>query len=353
LAACAFLLGVIASPAWGASDGFVRDVATITPRVHLIYRAVATDAPYEGNSIVIEQSDGLVVVDGGGAPPAGRNIVAAIKKLSPKPVKFLIYTHYHGDHNLGAGAFLAAWPHLNIVSTEATRVDMTGKPMDYIKTFSSDFAGELDYARKQLADPSTPDGMKKGWQQYLDVGDSVVAGYKDMRAYPATITFSDRLTIPDGTTPVEIMFLGKANTDGDAVIWAPSEKVLCSGDIVVSPIPYAAASYPAEWIGVLKQLEAFDFSYLIPGHGQVQTDRTFLDKVIAVLEDVRAQVAPLAAKGVKLDDVYKQTDFSRATTSFAGDDPWLHFLYKVFFLRSIVKNAYFEATGQPIVQGTS
>src|SRR5690242_11588527 len=118
----------LVSPSFAASDGFVRQTVQVAPNVHLIYRPVAINAPYEGNSIVIEQSDGLVVVDAGGSPPSGEYIVAEIKKFSNKPVKDLIYTHYHGDHNLGAGAFLKAWPNLTIISTAATKANMSGKP---------------------------------------------------------------------------------------------------------------------------------------------------------------------------------------------------------------------------------
>jgi hypothetical protein len=68
---------------------------------------------------------------------------------------------------------------------------------------------------------------------------------------------------------------------------------------------------------------------------------------------VRAQVTPLAKKGVTLEDVYKQTDFETLKASFAGGDKWKRSLLNSFFLHSIVKNAYFEATGQAIEQGTS
>jgi glyoxylase-like metal-dependent hydrolase (beta-lactamase superfamily II) len=346
-------LSFVFSPAFADSDGFARQTQTVTEHVHLVYRPVAVNAPYEGNSIVIEQSNGLVVVDAGGSPPAGRSIVDQIKSFTPKPVKFLIYTHYHGDHNLGAGAFLAAWPGLTIVSTEATRRNMTGKPMDYIKTYGKDYAGEIDYARKQAADPSLPQSVRQGWSQYVDVGKSIVEGYADLKVYPANLTFDGGLHIPDSVTPVDVVFLGRANTDGDAVVWVPGERVLCSGDVVVHPIPYAAASYPKEWIDVLKKLEAYDFAVLIPGHGEVQTDRAYIDRVIAALKDVRAQVAPLARKGVALDDVYKRTNFEKLKAELAGSDPWRRSLLNSFFLHSIVKNAYAEARGEPIVQGTS
>lgn len=344
---------LFATAASAATDGFARVTIPVTKHVTLIQRPVATNAPYEGNVEVIEQSDGLVVVDAGGSPPAGVHIVAQIKALSPKPVKYLIYTHYHGDHNLGAGAFLAAWPNIVIVSTAATRADMTGKPMDYIKTYSADYAGEVDYAKKQVSRTDLPDSVRAGWQQMVDVGDSMVAGYKDMTAYPATKTFTTRFDIPDSETPVEVRFFGKANTDGDAVIWVPSDKVMVTGDIVVNPIPYAAASYPTSWLKVLGRIEAFGFDALIPGHGEVQHDRAYVDKVRGAIAEVVRQVAPLAKKKVPLDDVYKQTDFKPLIASFAGDDKWVGTLFNSFFLHSLIKNAYFEATGQAIVQGSS
>jgi glyoxylase-like metal-dependent hydrolase (beta-lactamase superfamily II) len=344
---------LFATAAHAGTDGFARITIPVTPHVHLIQRPVATNAPYEGNVEVIEQSDGLVVVDAGGSPPAGVHVVEQIKALSPKPVKYLIYTHYHGDHNLGAGAFLAAWPNVVIVSTEATRVDMTTKPMDYIKTYSADYGGEIDYAKKQIARTDIPDSVRAGWQQLVDVGDSTVAGYKDMKAYPATRTFTDRFDIPDSETPVEVMFLGKANTDGDAVVWVPSEKVAMSGDIVVNPLPYAAASFPISWLTVLDKIEALGYARLVPGHGEVQSDTAYIEKVKAAIKEVQRQVVPLAQKGVALDDVYKQTDFKPLVASFAGDDKWKPTLFNSFFLHSLIKNVYFETTGQPIVQGTS
>ena len=346
-------LVLTASVGHAATDGFLRQTLRVTDRVHLIYRATATNAPYEGNAEVIEQSNGLVVVDAGGAPPAGAYIVKQIKAMSSKPVKYLIYTHYHGDHNLGAGAFLKAWPNVVIVSTEATRVNMTTKPMDYVKSYSADYAGEIDFARTQLKRTDLSASVRSGWAQMADAGDSIVAGYKDMKVYPAAVTFSDRFDIPDSEAPVEVMFLGNANTDGDAVVWAPTERVLITGDIVVNPLPYAAASYPTSWLSVLDKLSAYNFAYLIPGHGEVQTDLRYLNKVKDALLEVQRQVVPLARKGVALDDVYKQTDFKALIATFAGDDSWLAIEFNGFFLHSIVKNVYYETTGRPIVQGTS
>ncbi len=332
-------------------DGFLRVTHKVADHVWLIERPVSIDAPYEGNSIVFEQKDALVVVDAGGAPVSGRYIVEAIAAISPKPVRTLVYTHYHGDHNLGAGAFVARWPGLTIVSTAATRASMTGKPMAYIQRYGEDYAGAVAAARRNAQSPKASPSMRAGWREYVETGDSMVAAYRQLEAWPAGLTFTDRLTLEDDEVPLEVMFLGLANTDGDAVVFAPRQRVVASGDIVVAPLPYASASYPASWIGVLDRLKALDFATLVPGHGEVQHDRAYVDAVQGLLRAIVAQVVPLAREGVPLDEVRKRVDVAALRASFTGGDDWRGFLFDNFFLNAAVSNAWREARGEPIRQG--
>lgn len=334
-------------------DGFARVVHRVTDHVWLIDRPVATDAPFEGNVEVIEQVDGLVVIDAGGSPPSGRHVARLIRTISPKRVKAIVYTHYHGDHNLGAGELLKVWPQAAVISTERTRQNMLGKPMAYIKTYARAYGDMVGYAKQQAAIDSLPQGLRAGWGRFAAHGPSMVAGYTGLRTYPATITFSDRLSIPDSIAPVELMFLGRANTDGDAVAWMPRQRVLASGDIVVHPIPYASACFLGEWIGVLERIKTLDFAYLVPGHGEVQTDREYIDRLIWALTEVRAQVGPLAKQGLTLPEVRKQVNVTELKDRFAGNDPWLRFTMGAVFLGDVVKNAYQEAKGDSIIQGGS
>lgn len=335
-----------------APDPFVRHARQVADRIWLIYKSKGSlDAPFEGNVTVVEQSAGLVVVDAGGCPLSGRHVVERIRAISKKPVRFLVYTHYHGDHNLGAGAFLAAWPALTILSTEATRANMVGPAMAYARTYDQGYQGTLDHAKRQFNDASTSPAMRAGWGEFIKNGPSMVAAYRGMSATPATATFTDRVVLHDEAAPIELRFLGRANTDGDAVAWMPRQRVVAAGDIVVHPTPYAAATYPREWIEALGRLKALDYAFLIPGHGEVQTDHAYLDKLIGALEDVRARVAPLAAQGLAFDEARKRWDFSELRSAFAGDDEWRRFLLDVFFLGAVVQNAWKEARGEPIVQG--
>ncbi len=162
--------------------------------------------------------------------------------------------------------------------------------------------------------------------------------------------YARRLVIADAQAPVEALFLGRANTDGDAEIWLPRQRILASGDTVVSPVPYGFGSYPKDWIGVLQKLRAYPFRTLVPGHGEPQHDRAYLDRLIALIQAVRAQVGPLARQGLSLKTVEEKVDLSAQRKAFVGDDPWLGQWFDQYWSEPIVRSAYKEARGEPIVQ---
>jgi glyoxylase-like metal-dependent hydrolase (beta-lactamase superfamily II) len=150
--------------------------------------------------------------------------------------------------------------------------------------------------------------------------------------------------------PVRLMFLGRANTDGDLVAWLPSQKVVVTGDIVVSPYPFGFGSYPADWIDTLGKIKALGFATLIPGHGKPQRDSAYLDKLVTVIAEIRRQVAPLAKQGLSLEEVRKKVDFSTVGELF-GSTPRDEANFQGLFADPMTKSAYHEGLGQPIIQG--
>jgi hypothetical protein len=258
--------------------------------VHVIsWPAAGTDDAR--NTTVIEQSDGLAVIDPAPTAPAGRLLVGAIRKLSRKPVKYLIYTHDRG-RDPATRLFLKAWPHLIVVATDSTRDDTSGAAMDYIQAYAHDYAGEIALAREQLKRADLLPEMRSDWQRLIDAGKSLANRYSDMKAYLATLTFSDRLDLPDPETPVEVLYLDRIGGNGGAVVWAPTEKALYTGDLA-EPLPHAVSD-PLTWLRLVDRISAYDFAYLIPGHGDVRTDRAYLDKTKASLAKVADELMPLA-----------------------------------------------------------
>lgn len=352
--ALVLLTVVAATPALAAptvEEVFGRTTTVVAPGVWLIAKPATTYPPFEGNSVVIEQDKGLVVIDAGGAPASGRAIVAEIRKVSPKPVTWLVYTHYHGDHNLGAGALKAAWPGLKIVSTARTRENTTGPPMAYVATYAKSYGEMAAFAAERADDSTLPTPLRQSWQRIADDGPAMVEAYRDLKPVPADLVFTDRFELPDPKAPVELRYLGRANTDGDLVAWAPRQKVLATGDIVVAPVPYAAHTFPTDWIAALRKVEAYPFAVLVPGHGAPQTDRAYTGKLIATLTELRDQVAPLAKADMPLEEVPKKVDLTAARQRFAGDDPWLRSLMGAVFTGDLISNLYKEARGEPVIQG--
>jgi glyoxylase-like metal-dependent hydrolase (beta-lactamase superfamily II) len=268
------------------------------------------------NTAVIEQSDGLAVVDPVPTASAGRLLVGAIRKLSSKPVKYLIYTHDRGRDPV-ARMFLRLWPHLTIVATDTAQDDTGGTAMDYIQAYAHDYAGEIALAREQLKRADLLPEMRSNWQRLVDAGKSVVNRYSNMKAYLATLTFSDRLDLPDPETPVEILYLERVNANGGAVVWAPTEKALYTGDIA-EPLPYAASD-PLSWVRLLDRVAAYDYAYLIPGHGEVQKDLAYLGETKAALAKAADEVAPLTRRASALADAYREADFKSLMAAFSGE----------------------------------
>jgi glyoxylase-like metal-dependent hydrolase (beta-lactamase superfamily II) len=141
------------------------------------------------------------------------------------------------------------------------------------------------------------------------------------------------------------MFLGRANTNGDVVVWLPEEKIIATGDIVVRPTPYGFGSHPKEWVEVLNHIKALDYVALVPGHGEVQTDTAYLDLLIELLNAVVERTkAAVDAGAADMDVVREAVDLSDFDERFTGGDPLLEALFNSWFKRPIVGGAYQDLT---------
>jgi len=331
----------------------------VNPKVHLLAMPDDWYAQLAGNVVVIEQSDGFVIVDSGGNAGNGRAVVRYARSLANKPIKAVMITHWHGDHPQGISAIRDAYPNVRIISTRGTEAGILG-PASYnigyhadpkFDRATADASQKLaDTYSKLLDDPKVAADRKERIRKALGQFDLMTRDFVGSYLVPPTETFEHELVIDDRDVPVHMMFLGRANTDGDAIAWLPNQKMVASGDIVVSPYPFGFGSYPAEWIQTLGKLKALGFTTLIPGHGHPMTDATYIDKLVAAIRDVQTEVGPLATAGMSLDDVRKKVDFSKSIAMF-GDTPQVKANLQGLFFDPMIGNEYKEARGEPIVQG--
>jgi len=345
------------------ADGYLQEPTRIDRRIIVF----ASPQPFHvqpiGNVTAIEQRDGFVLVDAGGTPAAAERIIATLAAISDKPVKAIIITHWHGDHVLGLRTLRARWPSARTISTAQTQASLTN-PATAPFMPSDDAASNAEIQANLLAGVEFLQGRADDAQFEQRVRDGYAQAAREVGQHARDLTaplaarlapgetFTNRLVIADRDAPVEVLFLGRANTDGDAVVWTPRQRVLITGDIVVSPIPFGFGSYPEDWLGTLDRIKAYDFAALVPGHGAVMHDRTYLDALSALLRDVRAQVAPIA-EGSTLEDVRERIDLGASADAFASGDPWKRRWFFPYWAQPIIASAYKEARGEPILQGGS
>jgi len=342
-------------------DGYYEIAQRVTDHVWLIRQARPFHLQPIGNVTVVEQSDGLVLVDSGGSPGSGRRIVGLVRGLSPKPVKAVVITHWHGDHPLGLPAILQAWPRARVISTAATRAHLSdprtmntpGRPDAKANAAMLErYRAMIGYAHRMESE-ATDEEFRQGWRALGRLFTQYVRDMDGALTLAPSEGFSERLGLPDRDAPAEALFLGRANTDGDALLWLPKQRVLVTGDVVVSPVPFGYGSYPAEWLKVLAKVRRYPFRVLIPGHGAPQTDRAYLDRLAGLIRAVRARVGPLARQGLTLAQVQDRVRLRDESRPFTGGDPWLERWFDQFWTRPIVASAYREARGEPIVQSLS
>lgn len=355
----ALLAGFLCIPA-GAQPVLIPFTAReIAPGIHLLATPPDYLGPATGNVTVIEQADGVVLIDSGASAAHGRRVVQFVRTLTGKPVKAVLLTHWHNDHPLGVSEIRAAWPRVRIISTGQTRTGLLGpastsvgpRPDERFDTMIlNQIADSLPRIRAMRANAENTEAQRARYDRMAREMEEWGRDYRGTHLVPPTEIFTDRLMLADAERPVEFLFLGRANTDGDAVAWLPRQRIVATGDIVVAPTPFGFFSFPESWIGVLERLKGMNFAVLIPGHGEPQADTAYLDRLIATIRDIRAQVGPLAREGLSLDQVRERVDFSAQTAIF-GTTPRQRLQFEGYWLRPMVENAWLEARGDPIVQG--
>jgi len=161
-----------------------------------------------------------------------------------------------------------------------------------------------------------------------------------------SLTFEKELTVHLGKRDVRIVFLGKGNTAGDAVVIVPDARVVVTGDLLVAPVPYGHGCHPSEWIETLKALTAIDAVAIVPGHGPVMHDWSYAARVSALLVALRTQVATAVAEGATLEQTGQRVNLDAQRSVFAGDDKDLQQAFDNFFVSSAVPRAYQELKGE-------
>ncbi|MCU0236423.1 MAG: MBL fold metallo-hydrolase [Acidobacteria bacterium] len=260
-----------------------------------------------GNVAFLVTDEGVLVVDSGTSPEAGRLIMAEIAKKTDKPVKYLVLTHYHGDHTFGLQAFPSSTV---IIAQQNTADNIRHLNEPRIRGMMEKAMPEMVAAQKLAVDKLRKKKGKdlKKEEERLQELEAGLAQLRELRfVYPA-ITFQTKLSVFLGGQEVEVVHLGRAHTDGDALVHFPGLNVLHTGDLLF------AASYPyigveagadtASWIAAIERAASWEVETVIPGHGRI-TDKQGLLKMAAYLSELREAVKGAIAAGKSLAEAKK------------------------------------------------
>lgn len=309
-----------------------RTVTKLAEGIYTIRHKDAPDTFPQGNTTVVIGEREVLVVDSCYLPSSAREDIADIRRWTDKPVRYLVNTHWHFDHTMGNGTYAEAFPGLSIVAHIETARQSSGYNPGWFERFPK----RGDRMRQIL------DAGKDGNGKVLSEGDrkeyaEAIAGLEPVQKEFAVIsdrspnlTFDSELRLDLGNREVQIKWLGRGNTAGDAIIFLPKEKMIMTGDLVVHPVPYMFGGYPTAFGATLRRVDQLNFDTMIPGHGEVMRSekarayvRLLIDFIEAVTQQVSTEAHRVGSGAANLpavrEGVNKNIDVASWRKKFAGD----------------------------------
>ncbi len=272
--------------------------------------AYAYTAEGDPNSGIIVGDDGVMVIDTQATPAMAQDVIARVRQVTDKPIKYVVLTHYHAVRVLGASAYGAE----HIIASRGTF--------------------ELIQERGQQDMDSEIQRFPRLFQ-----GVETVPGL----TWP-TIVFDQAMTLWMGRREVRIAHVGRGHTKGDTVVWLPQEKVLFAGDLVeFGATPYTGDAYLTDWPATLDAVSAMGAERLVPGRGDALMNAEEIAEAIggtrAFITDLLESAKKGVAAGHDLRRVYDET-YGAMAQRYGN---WVIFEHCMPF---DVSRAYDEAGGQ-------
>jgi cyclase len=293
--------------------GSKYQLSTIAPGVVTLTWQSAPGTYAIGNSTFIIGDSDVIVIDTGQSKMSGEATLRALRQVTAKPVSLVINTHWHGDHVFGNQAFKNAFPAVRVVAHSETRPAIIAGEFDYrTANRPKTEARILELRAKPVRTDAEANELRFAEMQVeLWEGDYVLPD----------VLVHDRLTLMQGERRLEVLHLGHANTKGDLVVHLPAERIVISGDMAITPVPFAFFSSPRAWIVTLDKLAALDAATVVAGHGAPQTDTRFIRDLQAMLRSIVEQVDAGRKAGQDLDALKKSVTLTPPAGSIYAKAP--------------------------------
>lgn len=329
-----------------------RKVTKLAPAVYTIRHEDAADGFPQSNTTVVIGKRAVLVVDSCYSPASAKKDIEQIRKWTSKPVKYLLNTHWHMDHTFGNGVYASSFPGLVILAHEETKAQMKGYNSPYLRRYGERNKVLQSMIETGKSETGTPlnEGDVAGFKTQLANREKVWTEFKSLTCPLPTRTFTTGVDLDLGGEKAMIRFLGRGNTAGDVVMYLPKERILATGDLLDSPVPYLGGGFPHEQIATLQKMNAMPAKVFVPGHGAVLHSKAFLQSLIEfekiVVARVQEEVYKLGNGSGNLDKVQqavqKSIDMEKWRTRFAGKNQTDRDFFDSFSFPGLVKAAYAE-----------
>ncbi|MGH9942514.1 MAG: MBL fold metallo-hydrolase [Pyrinomonadaceae bacterium] len=322
-----------------------------------VYAALRTEPPgltVDANCVFIINDEDVFVVDTSLTPGGAKEMLAALRKLTNKPVKYVINTHWHDDHIIGNQVYRDAYPGVEFIAHAKTReyLPTTGLNNRKLALSAQGYPGFIAFLRGRLEKNQSVAGGPLDEEERAVYASNIQIAERYMAEVPGaqivlpTITVEDRLTLHrGGDRIIDILHLGRGHTSGDLVVHLPREGVVIAGDLVIWPVPYVGnpQSHPGEWGATLDKLLALRPTLIIPGHGPILRDDAYVRLMARLFASIKQQVESVVARGETLEQARKSVNLEEFQRLFAGDSRVRKEIFANYVAGAGVAAAYHDA----------
>jgi glyoxylase-like metal-dependent hydrolase (beta-lactamase superfamily II) len=291
-----------AARAQALTPGAATDLFEIQKVAEGVYFALARpQAVTNCNAVIFVNSGDVLVVDAHSKPSAAAGLIAQIKQqITPKPVRYLVDTHFHWDHSQGNAGYRDAFgKDLKIIASDTTkklqvqfsqaRLRNSLDPHGHAFPSQPQVPELLEAARQQLDAAGSP-------EQKAPIADRIrqlEAFEREMQNFVPvlpTVTFGKTYVIKDRAHDLHVEFHGRAHTAGDVVVFCPQKRIVATGDMILSSLPFLADSFPKEWPKTIDSVAKLEFDHVAGGHGVVQNGRQRMTGQRNYIEELATRV---------------------------------------------------------------
>jgi len=258
------------------------------------------------NAAVFVRSKDVVVVDAHSKPSAAASLIAQIQReITPKPVRYVINSHFHWDHTQGNHAYRARGGPIDFIATAATKQLMTDLAVARLKESIDGVPPQIEAMRGRAAKTSSP-AEKAFCEEQIRQMQAYMAELKDYTLELPTITFDTTYLMEDPAYDLHLEFHGHAHTAGDVFIYCPQRRVVATGDASHCFLPFIRDGFPHTWPGTIDSVAKLDFKYQLPGHGPFQTDHATMMNQRNYIEELTARVDEGRKAGLTVGEIQKR-----------------------------------------------